>query len=186
MAPKSDPNTYQAPAHRYTPVEAAAAVTTAFAERSADSLLAHLHSFELGFADQYEWPWIRWQRLGEDDPAYMDALPTALPPRFSNSNPPTVHKILLSALDMRLKHPRDDSGAVARSALFAEDFGLIKETATLGPSLQLELVLTSRHNRNWAALEQLALRLLKQETLSPYISFEGVIRRLLLDILKKL
>ena len=168
MAPHPDQNSPYTPGHRYSPAEAAKAVAAAFAKPDSDSILAALHRFEFGFADRYEWPWMRWRHLSVDDPTYLAALPLNVP----NHSPGLEHIILASALDMRRggtagdnsqdsqDNQNSDSGADARAALFAENGYLMAASAGLGPSLQLELVLAAYHERKWHVVEQLALRLL--------------------------
>ena len=181
MAPQ--PEQY-IPTHRYTPVEAATAVTTALSQRGADNILASLHGFEFAFADRFEWPWMRWRHLRDDDPAYMAALPEQVPDQPEDLE----QTILASALDMRRggavseDGSKDDSAANARAALFADVDALMDASAALGPSLQLELAFAAYHERKWRAVELLALRLMGASKLSLDSVFDRAIRRLLTDM----
>ncbi len=181
MAPQPD---QFLPAHRYSPNDATKAVTKAFAEPNANSVLAALHKFEFDFAERYEWPWMRWRHLSDDDPKYMAALPAQVP----TLKPGLEQTILASALDMRrnlpdnAEAPGNADAAHARAALFTKDSGLITASARLGPSLQLELALAAYHERKWRAVELLALQLLTLGSVTGDDTLDQKINHLLVDM----
>ncbi len=186
MAPQSDHFT---PDHRYSPNEAADTVAKAFTQPNTNSVLAALHRFEFYFADRYEWPWMRWRHLSDDNPAYMAALHAQVPTLKPGPEQTNLEQtILASALDMRRSLPagveahQTADGANARAVLFTEGSGLIAESAELGRNLQLELVLAAYHERKWRAVELLALRLLKQGTVTGDDALDLKINHLLVDM----
>ncbi len=148
---------HDAPSHRFSPTQATEAVAVALAQPSIEGVLAGLHAFEFDFAERFEWPWMRWRHLSDDDPAYLAALPQTAPTLSQDIE----QTILNSALDMRRGGTPDNNGmASARASLFTDASDLMQASAALGPSLQLELTLTAYHERKWQAVELLALRLL--------------------------
>ncbi len=138
--------------HTHTPKDAQHRVAAAFTGADASSILRDLHAFELTFADNAEWPWMRWRHLGMDDPAYLDALPATAPIGVATG---LAAKVLDAAIAVRR-----GVGTDAVNDLFAPNSGLIKASKSLGPSVQLELMMLAFHEQRWKAVEVLATRLL--------------------------
>lgn len=164
------------PAHNQTPADAKRAVSNAFATGEANSVLAALHAFELTFTEGSEWPWMHWRHLSEDDPAFRDALPRTVP---ENTETGLANAVLQVALAVR-RAEDEDTGA---GALFKAPADLIDASKTLGPSLQLELMMLGVHERRWKVVETLAARLLAHDGITGNTEFDLITDDLLLDTL---
>lgn len=139
-----------------TPKQARQTVGAAFKGADANSILRDLHAFELTFADNAEWPWMRWRHLSVEDPAYRDALPAKAPDGVATG-------LAANVLDAAIA-VRRGSEAMGNGDLFGDLFepnsGLMEASKSLGPSVQLELMMLAFHERHWKAVELLATRLL--------------------------
>ena len=118
-------------------------------------LLAALHAFELMFADNMEWPWMRWRHLSIEDPAYLNGFPEAAPDLSDN---PFVQTILDAALVAR-RGAKVEADLAPLKAIFLPDSGWFAKSETLHPVLQLEMMMLAFHERLWKPAHMLAHRL---------------------------
>lgn len=164
--------------HRYTAAEAKEVLADVWRAPDANELFAGLHGFELAFADNAEWPWMRWKHLSVDDPAYLEAIPRNL----STEAEGLPSDILRAALVVR-RGVTDEREASLIKSLFTADNGLLEKSGGLGASLQLELMFLAFHERRWRAVGILASRLLQLDGVTGDIVLDQKIDDLLFDTL---
>ena len=154
-------------------------VRAAFAETDPARLLAALHAFELTFADNMEWPWMRWRYLSIEDPAYLNGFPEAAPNLSDN---PFVQTIL-DAAHVARRGAKAEADLAPLKAIFLPDSGWFAKSEPLAPSLQLELMMLAFHERLWNPVHKLARRLISMDIITGDPDLNTRVQALLLETL---
>lgn len=118
------------------------------------AFVAQLHRRELQSAPTYEWPWMQWKHLCEQDPSYRACLATLDLDAVQQDN--TLAKTILSAaITLRLNKPQTDSFKQILESYVEYE----ADITALPNQFKLELAFIAFSERKWPLLRFLTLQL---------------------------